>query len=100
MILTLQLGDYCNEKKQAAFNRINTGDDVCFRDFCFCRYGVIRIMLCLVEPLQPQAAGQSYLTIESTATAAFIGNVINADSGDMPVNDPPEVICTGNLRVY
>ena len=55
---------------------------------------------CGGHPTDHLVSGVSYLTIDPTATAEFIGNIINADSGDMPVNDPPEVICTGNLRVY
>ena len=44
------------------------------------------------------ALGQPFLTIDSTATAEFIGNIINADLADMPTS-AFNVICIGNLRV-
>jgi hypothetical protein len=43
--------------------------------------------------------GRPFLTINSTATAAFIGNVINASSSQMPKNTA-NVTSIGNLRVY
>ena len=44
------------------------------------------------------AAGRPFLTIDSTATAAFIGNIINAGASQMPTNTA-NVTSIGNLRV-
>ncbi|MCK5563756.1 MAG: hypothetical protein KAJ07_00795 [Planctomycetes bacterium] len=45
-------------------------------------------------------AGQLFLTIDSTATAEFIGNVINVvGDTDMPDDTEPNITATGNLRV-
>lgn len=43
-------------------------------------------------------AGQPFLTLPATATAAFIGNVINTTSGQMPANTA-NVTSRANLRV-
>ena len=43
-------------------------------------------------------AGRPFLTLPATATAAFIGNIINTTSGQMPVNTA-NVTSLGNLRV-
>ena len=44
------------------------------------------------------ATGRPFLTIDSTATAAFIGNVINAGASQMPTT-AANVTSIGNLRV-
>jgi hypothetical protein len=46
----------------------------------------------------PLATGRPFLTIDAMATAAFIGNVINASSSQMPTN-AANVTSIGNLRV-
>lgn len=43
-------------------------------------------------------AGRPFLTLPGTATAAFIGNIINTTSGQMPGNSA-NVTSLGNLRV-
>ncbi len=45
------------------------------------------------------SSSKPFLTIDSTATAEFIGNVINTPSSNMPDNSLPNVTATGNLRV-
>jgi hypothetical protein len=42
--------------------------------------------------------GRPFLTIDSTATAAFIGNVLNVSESQMPTNTA-NVTSIGNLRV-
>ena len=44
------------------------------------------------------ALGRPFLTIDATATAAFIGNIINTDPAQMPTNTL-NVTSIGNLRV-
>ena len=44
------------------------------------------------------AAGRPFLTLDSTATAAFIGNVLNVSSSQMPTHTA-NVTSIGNLRV-
>jgi hypothetical protein len=47
---------------------------------------------------QKRSTGVTFLTIDSTATAEIIGNVINTDASDMPTNTA-NVTSIGNLRV-
>ena len=44
------------------------------------------------------ASGRPFLTIDPTATAEFIGNIINTSSSQMPTNSP-NVTSIGNIRV-
>jgi len=46
----------------------------------------------------PLGSGLPFLTIDSTATAAFIGNVLNVSASQMPTNTA-NVTSIGNLRV-
>ena len=45
------------------------------------------------------AAVSPFLTIEPTATAEFVGNVINTSPGNMPDDSDSNVTATGNLRI-
>jgi hypothetical protein len=44
------------------------------------------------------ASGKPFLTIDPTATATFVGNVINTPESQMPDDSKPNVTALGNLR--
>lgn len=48
----------------------------------------------------PLAASRPFLTIDQTASAEFVGNVINTDAANMPANSTnPDITSIGNLRI-